>query len=64
MGGLREERILKVEESGFGAGMDWATLWRGCWVHLPENGSLGYCGFGIRFLRFRTGVSVGRVLKV
>ena len=43
--------------------MDWATLWRGCWVHLPDLGSLGYCGFGMRLWNFSTGFSVGEVTE-
>ena len=55
------------ERDGFeelGAELDKATLWRGCWVHLPEIGSLGYCGLGMRLLRISTGVSVGWIWKV
>ena len=44
--------------------MDYATLWRGCWVHLPEMGSLGYSGLWHAIVAVSTGVSVGWFLKV
>ena len=43
-----------LRENGFRAGFDYATLWRGCWVHLPENGSLGYCGLGDAICKIST----------
>ena len=55
MGGV----VLRVVESGFRAGIDWTILWRGCWVHLPENGSLVNSGFGHTIAEISTGFSVG-----
>ena len=58
VGGLVEEVDLELRKSGFGGRFDYTTLLRGCLVHLPEMGSLGYSGFGIRLLRISTGFSV------
>ena len=63
MGGLRERLVLRFGKSEFGREMDWTILWRGCWVHLPEIGSLGYCGFVMRLFDFSTEVSVWRFWK-
>ena len=59
LGELRNGVVLEFEKCGFGADMDYTTLWRGCWVHLPEIGSLGYCGIGIRLCGISRGFSVG-----
>ena len=56
--GLVEGRFLELGKIGFGAEMELTILWRGCWVHLPEIGSLGYSGFGIRLCEVRTGISI------
>ena len=56
--------ILRLRESGFGAGLGKATLRLRCWVHLPENGSLGDSGLGHAILEISTRISVGMVLKV
>ena len=50
-------------ECGFGAERDKATLRLRSWVHLPDLGSLGYCGIGIRLRMISTEISVGEVVE-